>query len=145
MPCAAAYRNFLAKPVMPDALQEILKRFQEGHPQKRASEKLIVLMGSKGGVGTTTVAVNLGAQLCTFAKKRTVLLDFARPWGTRTCFLTCIPRFGIRDAVENLERLDSHFFAGLLTHHKSKSGIARRILAPRRVADTFRLLPSNGS
>ena len=39
---------------------------QEGHPQKRASEKLIVLMGAKGGVGTTTVAVNLGAQLCTF-------------------------------------------------------------------------------
>jgi len=30
------------------------------------------------------------------------------------------PRFGIRDAVENLDRLDSHFFAGLLSHHKSK-------------------------
>jgi pilus assembly protein CpaE len=25
----------------------------------------------------------------------------------------------VRDAVDNMDRLDSHFFAGLLTHHKS--------------------------
>jgi pilus assembly protein CpaE len=112
-------QEFIAKPIMPEALRDILNRFQEGHPQKRASEKLIVLMGSKGGVGTTTVAVNLGAQLCTFAKKRTVLLDFARPLGNAHLLLDLRPRFGIRDALDNLERLDSHFFAGLLTHHKS--------------------------
>ena len=73
-------QEFLAKPVQPEALRQILTRIQESHPQKRASEKLIVLMGTKGGVGDT-VAVNLGAQLCTFARKRTVLLDFARPLG----------------------------------------------------------------
>lgn len=113
-------QEFIAKPVLPDALREILKRFHEGHPQKRASEKLIVLMGSKGGVGTTTVAVNLGAQLCTFAKRRTVLLDFAQPLGNAHLLLDLHPRFGIRDALDNLERLDSHFFAGLLTRHESK-------------------------
>jgi pilus assembly protein CpaE len=112
-------QEFIAKPVTPDALRDIFKRFQEGQPQKRASEKLIVLMGSKGGVGTTTVAVNLGAQLCTFANKRTVLLDFAQPLGNAHLLLNLQPRFGIRDAVDNLERLDSHFFAGLLTHHKT--------------------------
>jgi pilus assembly protein CpaE len=113
-------QEFVAKPVLPEALHEILNRLNESHPQKRASEKLIVLMGSKGGVGTTTVAVNLGAQLCTFAKKSTVLLDFARPLGNAHLLLDLHPRFGVRDAVENLERLDSHFFAGLLTHHKTK-------------------------
>lgn len=112
-------QDFLAKPVMPEALHEILNRFQESRPVKRSSERLIVLMGAKGGVGTTTVAVNLGVQLCGFAKKRTVLLDFARPMGNAHLLLDMQPRFGVRDAVENLERLDSHFFAGLLTHHKS--------------------------
>jgi pilus assembly protein CpaE len=82
-------------------------------------EKLIVLMGSKGGVGTTTVAVNLGAQLSLFARKRAVLLDFARPLGNVHLLLDLNPSFGVRDAVSNLERLDSHFFAGLLTHHKT--------------------------
>ena len=112
-------QEFLAKPVSPDALGEIIKRFQEELPQKRASEKLIILMGAKGGVGTTTVAVNLGVQLSMFAKRRTVLLDFARPLGNAHLLLDLHPRFGVRDALENLERLDSHFFASLLTHHKT--------------------------
>jgi pilus assembly protein CpaE len=123
-------QDFVAKPVMPDALRDLLNRFQETRPVKRSSERLIVLMGAKGGVGTTTVAVNLGAQLCSFAKKRTVLLDFARPMGNAHLLLDMHPRFGIRDAVENLERLDSHFFAGLLTHHKSNLELLGGALHP---------------
>ena len=76
-------QEFVAKPVLPEALHEILNRLNESHPQKRASEKLIVLMGSKGGVGTTTVAVNLGAQLCTFAKKSHRAARFRAPSGKR--------------------------------------------------------------
>ncbi len=76
-------------------------------------------MGSKGGVGATTVAVNLGVQFSKFAKKRTVLLDMARPLGNAHLLLNLNPRFGIRDAVENLDRLDTHFFGGLLTNHSS--------------------------
>jgi len=64
--------------------------------------------------------VNLGVQLATFARKRTVLLDFARPLGNVHLLLDLHPKFGIRDAVESLDRLDSHFLAGLLTHHKTK-------------------------
>ena len=114
-------QDFLPKPVSPGALRDMLSRFvQEIAGRERPSqEKLIVVMGSKGGVGTTTVAVNLGAQLSTFARKRVVLLDFARPLGNVHLLLDLAPSFGIRDAVMNLERLDSHFLAGLLTHHKS--------------------------
>jgi CheY-like chemotaxis protein len=61
-------QDFIAKPVTLEALRDIVARFyEEGRPaETRSAEKLIVLMGSKGGVGTTTVAVNLGVQLCTF-------------------------------------------------------------------------------
>jgi pilus assembly protein CpaE len=115
-------QDFLAKPVSADALKEMLLRFvQEEDTRDRLSlEKLIVVMGSKGGVGATTVAVNLGVQLSTFARKRVVLLDFARPLGNVHLLLDLHPHFGVRDAVENLDRLDSHFFAGLLTRHKTK-------------------------
>jgi pilus assembly protein CpaE len=115
-------QDFLPKPVSVEALKEMLSRFvEESDTDKRPSlDKLIVVMGSKGGVGTTTVAVNLGVQLCTFARKQVALLDFARPLGNAHLLLDLHPRFGIRDAVDNLERLDSHFFAGLLTPHKTK-------------------------
>src|SRR4051812_28613898 len=116
-------QDFLPKPVDPETLTQMLARFVEELDIKERSsslDKLIVVMGSKGGVGATTVAVNLAVQLATFAKKRVALLDFARPLGTAHLLLDLHPKFTIRDAVDNLDRLDSHFLAGLLTHHKTK-------------------------
>jgi pilus assembly protein CpaE len=117
-------QDFVSKPASPEALREVLARFDEEGVSKeqRAAEnaKLIVVMGSKGGVGTTTVAVNLGIPLHLLAHKRVVLLDFAQPLGNVHLLLDLHPRFGIRDAVESLDRLDTHFLGGLLTQHKSK-------------------------
>jgi pilus assembly protein CpaE len=115
-------QDFLGKPVQPESLKDLLIRIsQDLHTKEFPSQdKLIVVMGSKGGVGTTTVAVNLGVQLATFARKQTVLLDFARPLGNVHLLLDLHPKFGIRDAVESLDRLDSHFLSGLLTKHKTK-------------------------
>ena len=116
-------QDFLGKPVQAESLKDLLLRVREDlHATKDfpSQDKLIVIMGAKGGVGTTTVAVNLGVQLTTFARKRTVLLDFARPLGNIHLLLDLHPKFGLRDAVEGLERLDSHFMAGLLTKHKTK-------------------------
>ena len=117
-------QDFIAKPVDEAALRDLLQRLEKDlHSKERefvANDKLIVVMGAKGGVGTTTVAVNLGVQLATSARKRTVLLDFARPLGNAHLLLDLHHRLGLRDSLENLDRLDSHFFAGLLTTHKTK-------------------------
>lgn len=115
-------QDFLPKPAGIDVLKNMLSRFSEelGTEQRPSLEKLIVLMGAKGGVGATTVAVNLGVQLSVFAHKQVALMDFARPMGNVHLLLDLHPRFGVRDALDNLDRLDSHFFAGLLTEHKTK-------------------------
>src|SRR6516165_5258516 len=114
-------QDFLPKPVVMEVLKEMLSQLtEESAAHERPSlDKLIVVMGSKGGVGATTVAVNLGVQLSVFARKRVALLDFARPLGNAHLLLDMHPQFNIRDAVDNLERLDGHFFAGLLTPHKT--------------------------
>ncbi len=115
-------QDFLGKPVQTESLKDLLLRIAEDLHTKdfRSQDKLIVVMGAKGGVGATTVAVNLGVQLATFARKHTVLLDFARPLGNVHLLLDLHPKFGIRDAVEGLDRLDSHFLSALLTKHKTK-------------------------
>src|SRR6516164_5957172 len=54
-------QDFLATPIEPGTLREILSRvLQESQKEGSSPNKLIVIMGSKGGVGSTTVAVNLG-------------------------------------------------------------------------------------
>jgi pilus assembly protein CpaE len=125
-------QEFLPKPISMDALKEMLSRWiKELDIQDPPSHnKVIVVMGSKGGVGTTTVAVNLGVQLSVFAHKRVALLDFARPLGNAHLLLDLRPKFGVRDAVDNLDRLDSHLFGGLLTKHKTKLEILAGAIQP---------------
>jgi pilus assembly protein CpaE len=125
-------QDFLAKPVQADPLKKMLRQIVEDSRTKESpsQDKLIVVMGAKGGVGTTTVAVNLGVQLVTFARKNTVLLDFARPLGNAHLLLDLHPKFSIRDAVDSLDRLDKHFLEGLLTKHKSKLEILGGVTQP---------------
>ena len=115
-------QEFLPKPVNSEVLKDLMSRFADetGAEERPSLDKLIVVMGTKGGVGATTVAVNLGVQLSVFAHRRVALLDFARPLGNVHLLLDLRPQFGIRDAVDDLDRLDAHFFAGLLTPHKTK-------------------------
>jgi pilus assembly protein CpaE len=132
-------QDFIAKPVEEAMLRDLLQRIENDLRSKErafvSTDKLIVIMGAKGGVGTTTVAVNLGVQLATFARKRTALLDFARPLGNAHLLLDLHHRFGLRDSVENLDRLDSHFFAGLLTPHKTKLELLGGVTQPEEWQD----------
>jgi pilus assembly protein CpaE len=125
-------QDFLAKPIDPTALKEMLSRFTEDIDARDRSslDRLIVVMGAKGGVGATTVAVNIGVQLSTFARKRVALLDFANPLGNVHLLLDLHPKFTVRDAVDNMDRLDSHFFAGLLTRHKTKLEVLGGVTQP---------------
>ena len=115
-------QEFLASPVTVEAVRESLMRFSDSLPDvsRRSSiEKLTLVMGSKGGVGTSTIAVNLAVQLLQVTGKRVALLDFARPVGHVNLLLDLQARFTVRDAAENIERLDSHFLSQLMTRHKS--------------------------
>jgi pilus assembly protein CpaE len=130
-------QDFVAKPVQEGSLRDLLQRFSTDVQGKDivSNDKLIVIMGAKGGVGATTVAVNLGVQLASFAKKRTALLDFARPLGNAHLLLDLHLRFGLRDTVANLDRLDSHFFSGLLTAHKTKLELLGGVTQPEEWQD----------
>jgi pilus assembly protein CpaE len=123
----AGVQDFLAKPVEAASLKQILSRFSEDIDARDRSslDRLIVIM-----VGATTVAVNIGVQLATFARKHVALLDFANPLGNVHLLLDLHPKFTVRDAVDNMDRLDSHFFAGLLTRHKTKLEILGGITQP---------------
>jgi pilus assembly protein CpaE len=121
----AAMRNgvqdFLPHRAAPAAFKEVLTRCINNAriEATESNAKLIVVMGARGGTGTTTVAVNVGVQLAQMTEKRVKLLDFARPLGHVSIFLDLQPRFTVSDSVESLDRLDGHLLEGLLTPHKS--------------------------
>ncbi len=113
-------REFLSQPIDPMVVREMLERLVKQRGMAHSEmEKLLVVSGAKGGVGTTTVAVNLAVQLARGAGKRVVMFDLARPLGHAALLLDLETRFSFRVAVESLDRLDSHLFSGLLANHKS--------------------------
>jgi pilus assembly protein CpaE len=125
-------REFLRMPVDVSRLREVLMRFEQdrGTVTSVVAKKLIAVIGAKGGVGTTTVAVNLSVQLAQISHKRVVLLDFARPMGHATLMLDLQPKFTLRDAAQNFDRMDSHLLDGLMTQHKSGLAVLAGISDP---------------
>jgi pilus assembly protein CpaE len=82
------------------------------------AEQTIIVTGSKGGAGTTTVALNVAMQIAQLTKKRTALVELARPFGQIALMLGIAPRFTLLDALDRGERLDAAVLASLMTRHK---------------------------
>jgi pilus assembly protein CpaE len=73
-------------------------------------------IGAKGGVGTTTIAVNVAASLGTVIKpERALIVELQNAASDATLFTGAEPRFSIVDALENTHRLDQVFFRNLVT------------------------------
>jgi len=90
----------------------------EGRNSDPVSKNITIVTGSKGGVGTTTVALNLAVQLAMQTRKRVGLLDLARPFGQISLMLDLEPRFTILDALERIVRLDEALLASMAMRHK---------------------------
>jgi pilus assembly protein CpaE len=84
-----------------------------------AGAQIFAFLGAKGGVGTTTAAVNVATELARSAPGSTVLIDLHLACGDTAVFLGAEPRFSVKDAIENIDRLDVAFFRSLVVHTKS--------------------------
>ncbi|MFD2207238.1 P-loop NTPase [Kiloniella antarctica] len=92
-----------------DKEDEIL--FNSNEPILDTYNNKIVVIGARGGIGTSTIAVNLGWIFAEEQSIRTALLDMDIEFGTIALALDVEPTRGLREALENPERLDSLFIS----------------------------------
>jgi len=78
---------------------------------------VVVFVGAKGGVGTTTAAVNIATALSKFGN--TLVVDLHLAGGDASLYLGADSHFSVIDALENTHRLDVQYFRGLLAHTKA--------------------------
>jgi Flp pilus assembly CpaE family ATPase len=74
---------------------------------------------AKGGVGTTTLAANFAIALREESGQPVALADMNFYLGDITTTLGMEQKFGLRDAVDSLDRLDGDFLDALMTQHPS--------------------------
>lgn len=73
----------------------------------------------KGGVGVTTVAVNLAVALQQLTGQSTLLLDLAPQLGTAALTMGLQPRYSYLDVIRNFHRIDEELVRSFLEVHES--------------------------
>jgi pilus assembly protein CpaE len=102
--------DYLRKPLTNDKVVHVVGPLVAGH--SRTTEEiqggsLVVVTGVRGGVGATTLAVNLAGHLGVSMHRHTVLLDPDLHLGDAAFQLNVKPGPGLRMALEAPERIDA--------------------------------------
>lgn len=147
---AAGARDFLVKPPSGDELMATIRRVYEigqaqaarmapiptavtpgvpGHPAVGRQGQLVVVFSPKGGVGCTTVAVNLAVALQTRlgASQKVAIVDGSFQFGDVGVMLNLQATRSIADLAVRVEELDADLLTSVLTPHSS--GV-KALLAP---------------
>ncbi len=129
----AGAREFLTFPFSQEVVSEALTRAAVRKPvapsSSRATGRLLVVMGVKGGAGATMVACNLAVALAQQRDQKTLLIDLDLPLGGAALNLGVAAQFSTIDALESGARMDARFLSQLLVEHSS--GV-RLLAAPGR-------------
>lgn len=105
------------------------RRSAESSPQSSRNGKVIVVFGPKGGIGTTTLAVNLAIALQQKPDAAIVLVDASLQFGDVGVLLNLQPTRNIADLVDTISDLDPDSLSTVSLAHTS--GI-KVLLAPAR-------------
>jgi pilus assembly protein CpaE len=117
-------KEFLTAPVV---LEELLKALLRLRPRAdnrqgdaavpKAESQVIAVLGSRGGVGCTSIAVNLGATLAQQPGNSVTLVDLDLALGDADVALDLMADYTLADVALNVERLDMQFLRKALSKH----------------------------
>ncbi|MBN8817330.1 MAG: pilus assembly protein CpaE [Sphingomonas sp.] len=112
---ASGIQDYLLKPLSVDAVREALVNAQAvfAAPKVDISDDrphlMVTVIGTRGGVGASTVATSLAYLSSAKGKRPTALLDLDVHFGTGALSMDLEPGRGLTDAVENPSRIDGLF------------------------------------
>ena len=114
----AGVNEILADPLSQPEFDAAITRVL-GHRTHAAAGPVFAFVGAKGGVGTTTTAVNVATALAKLSPAGALLMDLHLAYGDAAVFLGVDARFSVLDALENIHRLDAAFLKSLVVHTPS--------------------------
>lgn len=125
----AGAKDYLVKPFGADELVDCIQKTWERESQRRAQAgpqaggvvekrpgKVIAVFSPKGGVGKTTLAVNVAAVLASDRKLKVCVVDLSLQFGDACVFLSLIPRRTISDLVSE-QTIDRDTLSPYLMNH----------------------------
>ncbi len=142
----AGAKEFLTQPLAVDELIGAFDRISDqragtGNAKNRGCS-CIGIAGASGGVGSTSLAVNLGCALAADEANSVALIDLDMSLGDADVFLDTIPDYTIADVAQNVSRMDFALLKKSMTKHSSGLYLLPRPVqlqdAPLVTPDDFR-------
>ncbi|MCH2114336.1 MAG: AAA family ATPase [Pirellulales bacterium] len=118
----AGAKEFLTEPLKEEDFAAALQRInRQNFGEKQTSQecKVIAVAGATGGVGSSSIAVNLACALSEVPNNSVVLIDLDVALGDADVFLDTIPEYTLADVAQNVARLDLTLLKKSLTKHSS--------------------------
>jgi len=102
-------QDYLVKPIDADALGEVFVRLEQPGDGGKARGRVVGMIGARGGVGVTTLAINTAWIMAEKLSRRVALVDMDLYAGNIALALDLEPTRGLRDAFDDPERVDEVF------------------------------------
>ena len=113
----AGVHEFLTLPLKPEEFAEAMDRLARRVASRKTKEgKFFAIYSAKGGLGTTTVAVNLAAALAQrHTTQRVALADLVVLGGDVRVMLNLKPLYDVGDLVMKVDRVDAELLFSLMS------------------------------
>ena len=109
--------DFIIKPVAP---AELLARVKAAlRTEEKTLAHIVTFWGAKGGVGTTSLAVNFAVALRAKSARRVTIVDSSTLGGTLAVMLNLAPQHTVGDLLPRLDQLDAELLTSVLSTHSS--------------------------
>ena len=121
-------REFLMQPVVLEDLVIALQRLKNTRGNRdggsnngtaKVESRVIAVVGSRGGVGCTSLGVNLGCSLAQDKANSVAMIDLDLALGDADVYLDLMPVYTLADVAMNIDRLDMTFLKRSLAPHSS--------------------------
>ena len=122
---AAGLVDYLVKPLTTEVMSQAmaLAKKTEASKTEIREAKIIVVMGTRGGVGVSTIALNLGWLLAHEFNKHCMLIDLDMHFGTAALALDLEPGRGLRDLLSSPQRVDKMIIESAMAKESERFAI----------------------
>ena len=127
---ASGIQDYLLKPLSPDMMRDAFAHanaMMNAPRQKEAAIErphcAVAVIGTRGGVGASTIATSLAWLLSDKHARSTALLDLDVHFGTGALALDLEPGRGLTDAIENPSRIDGLFIERAMVKASEKLAV----------------------
>lgn len=120
----AGAREFLIKPLIEKDFIAAVQKMKDlilGNINDTTKCKVITTFSNKGGIGKTSIAVNLAMEIANITKEKVALVDLNMQMGDITTFLNLDPSFDTSYVINNLDRIDETFLLTTLEQYNKTS------------------------